>query len=137
MSSSGDEEKVERNCQPDRRPDERFPPSLRIRKKDDFRLIYSKGQKITSESFTLFILGQGIGKGRLGITVSKQLGKAHARNRVKRILREIFRKNKGRIGNKIDIIINARPGIREKKYSELSNELLLKLAPYSGKDESS
>jgi len=130
VSSSEDEGREEKNYPPDRKPNETFSTSSRIRKSEDFRLIYAKGKKIVSDSFTLFILGQGIGQGRLGITVTKKLGKATARNRVKRILREIFRKNKDRISN-LDIVINARAGIRGKTQKQLAEEFLSHISRFT------
>jgi len=130
VSSSEDEEREEKNSPPDRKPNETFSTSSRIRKSEDFRVIYAKGKKVASDSFTLFILGQGIGQGRLGITITKKLGKATARNRVKRILREIFRKNKERIGN-LDVVINARAGIRGKTQRELAEEFLRHISRFA------
>ncbi len=114
---------------------ERFPAASRIRKREDFKLIYAKGKKINSDSFTLFVLGQGIGTGRLGITITKKIGKANIRNRIKRLLREIFRKNRTGLRH-LDIVINARPSILQKEKKELQEEFLEAVSGLSEKRKS-
>lgn len=64
--------------------------SSRLKKKSDFR--FAKFRRLKSKHF-LVVLGNN-GKGRLGISLSKRILKsAVARNRVRRLLREVFRKN--------------------------------------------
>lgn len=48
------------------------------------------------------------GGNRVGITVSKKLGKAHVRNRVRRRLREVYRLNEDRFQPGWDIVVVAR-----------------------------
>lgn len=135
MFSKGEGESQDRNCRPNPRKRNAFPSSLRIQKREEYRLIYSKGKKISSDSFSLFMLGNGFGKGRLGITVTKRVGKANKRNKVKRIFREIFRKNKDRMSKDFDMIIHAKPVVLNKNYRELEKEILELMDGLSKKDE--
>lgn len=48
---------------------------------------------------------------RLGVVASKRVGKAHERNRAKRMLREVFRLNRHRLSTRMDIILVARKSI--------------------------
>ena len=57
----------------------------------DFISAYRKGTKVVTPWFVFYVKGNGQGYNRLGITVSKDIGKAHDRNRAKRIIREAYR----------------------------------------------
>lgn len=82
------------------------------------------GQRVTSRSFLLFGLPNDVGHSRLGITVTKKIGGAVRRNRIKRLLREVFRRNRQRLSPEIDVVVNARRGIEERSYGELEAEFV-------------
>jgi len=65
---------------------------------------------------------------RLGLTVSRRVGNAVQRNRVKRRLREFFRLNKDRLPV-ADIVIIAQPGAAELDCQALDRELTIALRP--------
>jgi len=62
---------------------------------------------------------------RLGITVTRKSGRAVRRNRIKRVFREIFRRNQARMPENIDLVVNAHPGIHERTLPEIEREFLL------------
>jgi ribonuclease P protein component len=70
-----------------------FPPSKRVRTRDEFRRIRKYGKKITGQVVVFDVLSEKTPCHRLGLTVSKQFGNAVARNRFKRLIREAFRLN--------------------------------------------
>ena len=72
----------------------RFRPSQRIRRHADFQEIYKTGARVHSRYCTLFIRRNQSTVGRLGIAATKKLGGAVVRNRAKRLIREVFRRNK-------------------------------------------
>src|SRR5438477_12410824 len=72
----------------------RFRPAERIRRRVEFQQIYDRGLKVHSRYTTVFLLANSRGVGRLGIAATKKLGGAVERNRAKRLIREIFRRNK-------------------------------------------
>lgn len=87
----------------------RFPKSARLLKSREFKLYPSK--RLQTQSFT-FVYSTA-GSGRLGISISKKvLKRANARNRIKRLLREVFRHNLERLGG-VDVHVIAAPPLRE------------------------
>jgi len=108
----------------DRKSHERFPPRHRIVRGKDFRSLYSDGIKINSERFVLFLRENQLGCHRLGITVSRKVGKAVIRNRVKRLFREIFRRFSADIPHHFDLVLNARRSCADASYDELREEFL-------------
>ena len=63
----------------------------RLRRGKDFRKIFSAGRKINTRYFILYLLPNNLKTVRLGLAVSRKIGNAVVRNRVKRILREAMR----------------------------------------------
>ena len=59
---------------------------------------------------------------RVGITVSKKLGKAHVRNRTRRRLREIYRLNEALFSPGWDIVVVARKGLGDLQSAELAQQ---------------
>jgi len=66
----------------------------KILKERDFRLLLKKGKRFKTKSFTFFVLPSSLHRSRLGVSISKKVGRAHDRNRVKRILREGYRQTR-------------------------------------------
>ena len=79
---------------------------------------------MSSASFTLYGLPNTTGYSRLGVTVSRRIGGAVGRNRVKRVLREIFRYNRDALLPPLDLVVVARSGIKERTQADLEGEVL-------------
>ena len=81
---------------PDRqqRVTSRFRPAERIRRRAEFQQVYDRGTRLHSRFFTIFFLPNQQGAGRLGVAATKKLGGSVQRNRAKRLIREVFRRNK-------------------------------------------
>ena len=79
---------------------------------------------MASDSFLLFALPSEVGHSRIGITVTRKLGGAVVRNRIKRRVREVFRRNRSRLTPPLDLVVNARSGIEARSYTELEAEFL-------------
>ena len=81
----------------------RFRPEERIRRRAEFKQVYERGVRIHSRFSTVFILPNERAVGRLGIAATRKLGGAVQRNRAKRLIREVFRRNKIAAG--FDVVI--------------------------------
>ncbi len=86
--------------------------------------MYGAGFKLHSERLVLFGKENRLGHHRLGITVSRKVGPSVARNRIKRLFREIFRKSAAAIPNTIDLVVNAKRGSAQAGYRDLREEFL-------------
>jgi ribonuclease P protein component len=83
-----------------------FRPEERIRRRADFQQVYSQGARIRARYGTLFVLPTARTVGRLGVAVTRKLGGAVKRNRAKRLIRDIFRRNK--IAPGFDLVVVPR-----------------------------
>lgn len=73
-----------------------------------FRRAYKSGSSCVRPTMVLYAKQNGLGNNRLGITVSKKIGKAHVRNRAKRRLREAYRANQAQLKCGFDFVLVAR-----------------------------
>ncbi|MBI2560128.1 MAG: ribonuclease P protein component, partial [Planctomycetes bacterium] len=81
----------------------RFPKSERLLKRKEFQSVFDEGRTFRNNELLVYALPNGMNKSRLGLVVGKKVGNAVRRNRVKRILREAFRLNKGLLGVGVDL----------------------------------
>lgn len=112
----------------DRSHDRRFPTELRLRKRREFVAVQSHGRKIQSRLFLIVTRQQVEGQralGRLGITVSKRVGSAVTRNRIKRLVREFVRHNKSWLPEGHDVVVIAkRSAAAVRGLDEVARDLL-------------
>lgn len=71
--------------------DLRFPKRLRLLRASEFERVFATRNSVGNAHFVLYGAANEVGFARLGITVSRRVGNAVARNRWKRLLREAFR----------------------------------------------
>jgi len=90
-----------------------FPKALRLLKPAQFRWVFADASKFANRHWTLLVRANGLPIPRMGLAIArKQVGKAHRRNRIKRIAREVFRRHKRRLVG-YDIVVLARKGAAE------------------------
>ncbi len=104
--------------------DERFPWRQRIVKGSDFRALYDNGRRIDAGRFVLFGRPNELGYHRLGLTVSRKVGCAVVRNRIKRLFREIFRRFSADIPCHFDFVVNAKRECAAAGYAGLREDFL-------------
>ena len=106
-----------------------FCKDEKIRNRRDFQIISDRGTRRRSEHFVVLSLENKSGAKRLGITVSKKVGNAVRRNRIKRLVREFFRLNKARLPGARDIVVIARKHSACPTYRQVCRELAELLIP--------
>jgi len=94
----------------------------RVKKSQDFDNIIRKKQSFANRQFVIYYQENKLDHMRLGISVSKKLGKAHERNRLKRYVRESFKTRKDFLKN-YDIIIIVRPGAKGLSFLEFGSSI--------------
>jgi len=95
--------------------------SFLIKKNKQYRIIYNKGISLANRYAVVFACKNGLNKRRYGFSVSKKIGKANKRNKVKRKMREICRLNGNCLINGYDYVFIARKGIEELDFSSILN----------------
>lgn len=75
--------------------------------------------------FTAFVLDAGTGSLRIGLTVTRKVGKSHERNRCRRLLREAFRRTRSEANDAaLDVVINAKRELIGATYAEVEAEMV-------------
>ena len=106
------------------RLDQRFPRSCRLTARRQYLAVYGRGHRVGCKSLTLFGLANTLGVCRLGITVTRKSGGATRRNRIKRLLREVFRRHRDDLPHGIDVVVNVRPGSDTPELRRYEQELV-------------
>lgn len=96
----------------------------RLKKDKQFSYIYKKGKKKSTNNFTLFYLVSKFENYKIGYSISKKQGKACKRNKLKRRLKEIVRKN-NLAKNYFNYIILARENSSQLEFNDIEREIIL------------
>lgn len=107
-----------------------------LTRKKQFELVYNEGKTWAGKEIVVKALPNGLDLSRYGFTVSRHVGKAVVRNRVKRLLREIVRQTPLQTG--WDIIFIARVAAAEADYTNLGKsvrKLLFRAGLFMGEYE--
>ena len=103
---------------------EKFPKADRILKRELFRTVYDEGSKFQATYFIAFVLPNEGERTRLGITATRKVGKAVERNRARRLVREVFRKNRWLVPQGVDIVINVKRPLVEARLNDLETDFI-------------
>lgn len=104
---------------------------IRLKKRGAFAYVYKRGERARTRHLTLIYARSGEGL-KIGLSVSKKVGKAVTRNRVKRLIRESMIPLSGKVDAGYMYVIVASPTAAELGYSEMLAEVA-KLFARAGK----
>jgi len=104
-------------------PDARFPRAQRLLRRGEFVRVQQQGRRVHTAHFVLLMLRSQRPGPIFGVTVGKRVGSAVQRNRVKRLAREVFRRNKRLFPRDCAVVLVARPGADRLDYASVLGEL--------------
>jgi ribonuclease P protein component len=104
---------------------ERFRRADRLTRRRDFETCYSKGIRVPGRLFSLHARPNGSGVHRLGLSVSRRVGSAVMRNRVRRRIREAFRRGRPADAQTdgLDLVLHVYPAAGSVSSKVLREEL--------------
>ncbi|QKS73116.1 ribonuclease P protein component [Paenalkalicoccus suaedae] len=103
----------------------------RLKKNEDFQYVFQHGYSVANRQFVLYQVKKEDQQDiRIGLSVSKKLGNAVVRNRVKRLMKEALRPQTESLYQNRDVVIIARKPVTEMSLTEMEKSLqhVLKVA---------
>lgn len=101
-----------------------LPRSRRLRKRFDYLATRKQGRRLHTPHFIILLNHNDTPHRRLGITVTKKIGSAVRRNRIKRLVREVYRQNLQLFPENMDIVFIAKPGAAALNYQAVEQEVM-------------
>ena len=100
-----------------------YPKELRIRKSSEYEAIFKNSKRLRTRHFDILYTQNSLGYARAGLVVGKKnVRSAVKRNRIKRVVREVFRNNKS-LFDSLDLVFLAKKGCEELNYSVAKREI--------------
>ena len=101
-----------------------LPRQLRLSKREDFKRVFQCGKSVANREFVCYTFhNPEVERFRMGVSVSKKIGNAVIRNRVKRLIREVVRLQAEEIRDHLDLVIIARNRARDLDFEGVKRSL--------------
>nr|WP_321466512.1 ribonuclease P protein component [uncultured Desulfobulbus sp.] len=101
-----------------------LPKKHLLRTNGEFQCVYRAGRRSHGNGFAVIVAANSLPWNRLGISVQRKVGNAVRRNRIKRLIREIFRCNRSKFPSQCDIVVTVRPNFSFDSLELLQQALL-------------
>ena len=89
-----------------------FPKCLRIRTTAEYQAVYAANLYAADQNLVINGRLNECQHPRLGVVVSRRVGKAHERNPWKRAIRDIFRRHRDSLPSRLDLVVRPRKGAK-------------------------
>lgn len=110
-------------------PDETFGKKEHIIKSKDFRAVYKRGRSFKKSGFVLSVAPNDLAHNRMGFSISSSnVKRACIRNRIRRLFREVYRKNKALFRPAFDMVVIVRKNPGKKFLYEEAHSAFLCMA---------
>ncbi|SDY34463.1 MULTISPECIES: ribonuclease P protein component [Salimicrobium] len=97
--------------------------AYRIKKNKEFQTVFKKGKSFANRQLVLYYYKKDQPHFRIGLSVSKRIGNAVMRNKVKRYLRQAFQEMEEDLHQEYDYVVIARKPVNTMEYHELKQSL--------------
>jgi ribonuclease P protein component len=115
---------------------EGLPPHERLLARADYLRCYRTGRRRQGALVALYLVPNPLGHPRIGVTTSRKVGKSVVRHRLKRWIKEIYRRWSGRSGlAPLDVVAHLKPEARSASFGEVRHDLLGLLEGLAGRRE--
>ena len=98
--------------------------TVSLKNNTDFKRVYNSGKSQGNKYLVMYVVENGLGINRLGISVSKKVGNSVIRHRVKRLVKEAYRLHENMFNSGLDIVVVVRRGSDRISYHEVEDSLI-------------
>lgn len=95
-----------------------------LKKNHQFQSVYRSGRSYANKYLVMYVMENGTGENRIGISVSRKVGNSVVRHRITRLVRESYRLQEAVFNSGLDIVIVARKNAVSVGYAEIERALL-------------
>ncbi len=95
-----------------------------LRKTEQFLHCYRKGRRCVNRYLVLYVCGNGLGRNRIGVSVSKKVGNSVVRHRIRRLVKEVYRLSEQGFNSGLDLAVVARIDAKDADYRTIRSAFL-------------